>query len=85
MAGNKHNFVPRGAAPDGVHPVMRDQHGGVMVRHPALPGAHMMAPRPDYIEAPPGALSKFNPAGGITGGLAPYESDKSAESGEYNS
>ena len=63
--------------------VMRNQHGAVMVRHPSLPGPHMMQPRQDYTETPPGSMSRMNLPGGISGGLAPFQSTRGAEGGEY--
>lgn len=78
-------FKPKsiGAQPSAPHVVMRDQHGGVIVKHPSLPGPHMLQPKPDYAEVPFGSLSKHNPPGGISGGLAPFQSDQSAQGGEY--
>lgn len=73
-----------GNKPPSVQGVMRDQHGAVVVRHPAQVGKDMMAPSPDYAEVPFGSLSKHNPPGGISGGLGPYQSEAGAEGGEYN-
>lgn len=42
---------------DGVGPLMRNEHGHVVVRHPAMPGPHMMAPSQDYHEVPFGQLA----------------------------
>lgn len=66
-----------------VHSVMKNVHGNVLVRHPSLPGTHMIAPGTDYKEPPPGSMSKNSPPGGIVGGLAPSENDMSAGAGEY--
>lgn len=66
------------------HPVMKDAHGNVAVRHPALPGPNMMAPRGDHVELPSGARDSSKP-GGITGGLAPFQSEEGAEGGEFRS
>ena len=66
-----------------VHPVMRGEGDRIEVRHPALPGMHMMAPGADYAELPPGANSKHNAPGGIIGGLAPFQTAQGAQMGEF--
>lgn len=66
-----------------IHKVMRNEHGNVVVRHPKLPGPHMMQPQPDYMELPSGSVSPHSMPGGITGGLGPFESEEGAEGGEY--
>jgi hypothetical protein len=72
------------AGPKAPHSDMRDVAGGaVTVTHPAMVGKDMIAPSPDYAEVPFGSLSKRNPPGGITGGLAPHQSEAGAEGGEY--
>lgn len=67
-----------------VHPVMKDNHGAVIVRHPPLPGAHMISPGQDYAELPAGSQSPRNPAGGVYGALSPYQTEKGAINGEFN-
>ena len=67
-------------APSGVK---RDGNGAVVVRHPAMVGKDMLPASPDYAEVPFGSLSSHNPPGGITGGLAPYQSERGAEGGEF--
>jgi hypothetical protein len=71
------------SSPKAPHSVMKNAHGAVIVRHPALPGKDMMPPSPDYAEIPYGSLSSHNSPGGITGGLGPYQSEAGAEGGEY--
>lgn len=66
-----------------VHGVMKDQHNAVVVRHPPLPGQHMMPASQDYSELPAGSRSPKNPSGGVTGALGPYQSEQGAEGGEY--
>ena len=73
-----------GSGMEGVHKPMTT--GGtpsnVVVRHPSLPGPHMMAPGQDHAELPSGSLGK-TPPGGIIGGLAPFQTAKGAEMGDY--
>ena len=66
------------------HGVMRSggQESNVVVRHPALPGPNMMAPRPDHAELPSGSVGQTKP-GGIIGGLAPFQNAKGAEMGDF--
>lgn len=75
--------VPVGTSGHQVHPVM--QHGpnrNVAVRHPAVPGPNMMAPKADYAELPSGSLGREG-AGGIIGGLAPFQRSQGAKDGEF--
>lgn len=76
--------MAKSIAVSGPHAAMRNEHGAVLVRHPSLPGKDMRPASPDYAELPAGSISKHNAAGGITGGLAPYQSLQGAESGEYS-
>lgn len=69
------------------HAVLRKAHAltagsNVAVRHPALPGPNMMAPRGDHMELPSGARDSSSP-GGLTGGLAPFQTKEAAEHGEF--
>jgi hypothetical protein len=81
--GSPPRHLPNLGVPKGVHPVMRGQHGEVVVRHPKLPGPQMMAASQDYAELPSGSLSQGSSPGGITGGLAPFQSAAGAEGGEF--
>jgi hypothetical protein len=67
-----------------VHPVMRGpgQESNVIVRHPPNVGPHMMAPGEDHAEMPSGSLG-HTPPGGIIGGLAPFQTSKGAEMGDF--
>lgn len=67
-----------------VHPVMKNDHGNVAVRHPALPGPSMMAARPDHVELPSGTPASSAP-GGISGGLAPFQTQKAARNADFMS
>lgn len=71
------------SSPKAPHAVTRGPQGEVLVKHPATVGPHMMAPRPDYVEVPFGSMSKKQAPGGISGGLAPYQSEQGAEMGEF--
>lgn len=77
--------IPAATSSHQRHGVMRTatHPRNVVVRHPALPGPNMMAARADYVEAPPGSMSKHSPPGGITGALGPFQSEHGAEAGEY--
>ena len=75
------NFA--GSSMKNVHSVMRGPNHEVVVRHPSLPGVHMQAAGQDYAELPPGSRSPKSPAGGISGGLGPFQSEQGAEMGEY--
>ena len=55
----------------------------VVVRHPPHVGAHMMAPTEGNAELPFGSMGR-TPPGGIVGGLAPFQSAKGAEMGDYH-
>lgn len=66
------------------HATARNEHGNVAVRHPALPGPNMMAPRGDHVELPAGSLPKNTPPGGIIGGLAPFQSAKGAQMADFD-
>jgi hypothetical protein len=54
----------------------------IAVRHPALPGPNMMAPKADHAESPSGSVSSTAP-GGIIGGLAPFQNAKGAQMGDF--
>lgn len=65
-----------------MHAPMRNAHGNVIVRHPGLPGKDMMPASADWAEVPIGSQSKRTPPGGISGGLAPFQSEQGAMGGE---
>ena len=81
--GKKAPSIPAMTSAGHVHPVMKNEHGNVAVRHPALPGPSMMSPRPDHIELPAGSSTPASAAGGINGGLAPFQTQKGAKSGDF--
>ena len=75
--------VPMAGTAHQTHPVMT--HGpnkNVAVRHPALPGPSMMAPKNDFAELPSGAPTS-TPGGGIIGGLAPFQNAKGATNADF--
>jgi len=65
------------------HPVMRNAHGNVVVRHPPTPGLNMMSARPDYVEAPANPHASSQP-GGLVGGLAPFQTQTAAHDADYD-
>ena len=74
-----------GSGMQNVHPVTRTatHPANVIVRHPPHVGAHMMAPTEGNPEVPFGSMGK-TPPGGIIGGLAPFQSAKGAEMGDFS-
>ena len=86
--GKKAPSVPMMGSSHQQHPVMKLGHAmtegsNISVRHPALPGPNMMAPKPDHAEAPSGSSPKSTPPGGIIGGLAPFQNAKGAEMADF--
>ena len=69
------------------HPVLRSGDAltgsNISVRHPALPGPSMMAAGRDHAELPNGSPSE-TPAGGINGGLAPFQRAKGKQMADFN-
>lgn len=87
--GNKKSGpgVPASGSMHQTHPVLKLGHAmtegsNIAVRHPALPGPNMMAAKADHAELPSGALSS-TPPGGIIGGLAPFQTAKGAQMGDF--
>lgn len=79
--------VPMTGSSHQQHPVLKTGHAltsesNIAVRHPALPGPSMMAARADHAELPSGSLGETRP-GGIIGGLAPFQSAKGAQMGDF--
>jgi hypothetical protein len=80
--------VPAMTSGHQTHPVIKAGHAmtqgsNIAVRHPSLPGPNMMEPRPDHAETPSGSISKNTPAGGITGGIGPSQTEKGAVQNEF--
>ena len=78
-------LVPAKTSGHQVHAVMRTagHPSNVSVRHPALPGPQMFAPSADHAELPSGSISKNTPAGGITGGIGPSQTERGAVQNEF--